>query len=402
MLSPHRDLRTGVSYWQSRPMPRVPSARLTRDIATDVLVVGAGISGALVAEALAGEHRVVIVDRRGAAKGSTPASTALVEYEIDTPLTKLARQIGADDAARAWRRSHLALHSLSARTRQLGIKCDIARRDTLYLAGNVLDADGLEKERAARRAIGIETELLRRAELKSRFGIERPAALLSHGDFTLDPRRLTGGYLRAAIANGAKLYAPVEVTDVETHRGGVTALTKAGPTIRARHVVFATGYEVPKFVPGDGHRIASTFAIATRPQRRNLWPGEALIWEASDPYLYMRTTPDGRVICGGEDEDFADDEKRDALIGKKAAAIGRKLQRLFPSLDVTPEFQWAGSFGTTGTGLPLIGAIPRKKNCWAILGFGGNGITYSRIAADIVAAALAGKADPDADLYEFR
>jgi glycine/D-amino acid oxidase-like deaminating enzyme len=401
MLSPHRDLRTGVSYWQSRPMPRVPSSRLTRDIETDVLVVGAGISGALVAETLADEHRVVIVDRRGAAKGSTPASTALVEYEIDTPLTKLTRKIGAEDAARAWRRSHLALHSLSARTRVLGIQCDMMRRDTLYLAGTELNAGGLEKEREARRAIGIEAELLRRAELKSRYGIDRPAALLSHGDFTLDPRRLTGGYLRAAIANRAKLYAPVEVTDIETHRGGITAATKAGATIRARHVVFATGYEVPKFVPPDGHRISSTFAIATRPQRRNLWPEEALIWEASDPYLYMRTTPDGRVICGGEDEDFADDEKRDALIGKKAAAIGRKLHRLLPALDVTPEFQWAGSFGTTDTGLPLIGPIPRRKNCWAILGFGGNGITYSRIAADIVSAALAGKADPDADLYRF-
>jgi glycine/D-amino acid oxidase-like deaminating enzyme len=294
------------------------------------------------------------------------------------------------------------LHSLSARTRQLGIRCDVTRRDTLYLAGNVLDDAGMEKEREARRTIGIETELLPRAELKSRYSINRPAALLSHGDFTLDPRRLTGGYLRAAIANGAKLYAPVEVTDIETHRNGVTAATKAGPTIRARHVVFATGYEVPKFVPGDGHRIASTFAIATRPQRRKLWPDEALIWESSDPYLYMRTTPDGRVICGGEDEDFADDEKRDALIGRKAAAIGRKLQRLFPALDVAPEFQWAGSFGTTDTGLPLIGAVPRKQNCWAILGFGGNGITYSRIAADIVSAALAGKKDPDADLYRTR
>jgi glycine/D-amino acid oxidase-like deaminating enzyme len=402
MLTRKRDLRTGTSYWQSRPMPRVPSARLTRDTDTDVLVVGAGISGALVAEALAADHRVVIVDRRGAAMGSTPASTALVEYEIDTPLTELTRKIGAEDAARAWRRSHLALHSLSARTRELGIRCDITRRDTLYLAGNVLNAAGLESEQEVRRAIGLETGFLSRAALKGRFGIDRPAALLSHGDFTLDPRRLTGGYLRAAVANGARLHAPVEVTDIETHRDGVTAGTRTGPTIRARHVVFATGYEVPKIVPADGHRIASTYAIATRAQRRNLWPGEVLIWEASDPYLYMRTTPDGRVICGGEDEDFADDERRDALIGKKAAAIGRKLQRFFPALDVTPEFEWAGTFGTTETGLPLIGAIPGKRNCWAILGFGGNGITYSRIAADVIRAALAGNADPDADLYTFR
>jgi len=383
-------------------MPRVPSARLTHDIDTDVLVVGAGISGALVAEALAGDYRVVVVDRRGAAKGATPASTALVQYEIDTPLTDLSRKIGTDAAGRAWRRSKLALDSLGARTRELGIRCDRSEGDTLYLAGDKLDGHDLEAEGEARRTIGFEVDFLSRRDLKERYGMDRQAALLSHGDFTLDPRRLTGGYLRAAIANGARLHAPVEVTGIEAHRSGVSAATANGPTIQAQYAIFATGYEVPKFVPRGGHRIVATYAIATRPQRRRLWPEEVLIWEASDPYLYMRTTADGRVICGGEDEDFSDDETRDALIGKKAAAIGRKLHRLFPQLDVTPEFAWAGAFGTTATGLPCIGRIRGRKNCWAILGFGGNGITYSRIAADIIRAALAGKSDPDADLYAFR
>jgi glycine/D-amino acid oxidase-like deaminating enzyme len=402
MLTRQRDLRTGTSYWQSRPSPRVPSTKLARDIRADVLVVGAGISGALVAEALSATHDVVIVDRRGPVRGSTPASTALVEYEIDTPLTELGRKIGHADAARAWRRSHLALHALYAHTRVLGIACDLQRRDTVYLSGNVLDADGLAAEAEARRAIGLEAEYLQRRELHRRYGIERRAALVSHGDFVLDPRRLTAGYLKAALANGAVIHAPVEITEVESHRTEVVAATAGGPTIRVHYVVFATGYEVPKIVPPDDHRIASTYAIATRPQPRRLWPGEALIWEASDPYLYLRTTSDGRVICGGEDEDFADDEKRDALIGRKAAAIGRKLHHLFPALDVTPQFQWAGSFGTTATGLPLIGRVPRRPRIWAILGFGGNGITYSRIAADIIRAALAGEADPDADLYRFR
>ncbi|HVY20987.1 MAG TPA: FAD-dependent oxidoreductase [Bauldia sp.] len=402
MLTRHRDLRTGTTYWQSRPMPRVPSARLQRDVETDVLVVGAGISGALVAEALSERHRVVIIDRRGPVKGSTAASTALVEYEIDTPLTVLTREIGAADAARAWRRSHLALQALSARTRALGVPCDQMNRDTLYLAGNVLDATGLKEERDARRSIGLETDFLSRAALRDRFGIERAAALLSHGDFVLDPRRLTAGYLRAAVARGARLHAPVEVMGVKSHGGGVMAFTKDGPAISAHSLIFATGYEVPKLIPQDGHRIVSTYAIATRPQRRNLWPGEALVWEASDPYLYVRTTADGRVICGGEDEDFADEEKRDALIDAKAAALGRKLHRLFPALDVTPQYRWAGSFGTTETGLPLIGPVPHKPHCWAVLGFGGNGITYSRIAADIISAALSGRADSDADLYRFR
>jgi glycine/D-amino acid oxidase-like deaminating enzyme len=399
MTTQKRDLRTGVSYWQSRPMPRVPAAALTRDIRTDVLVVGAGISGALVGEALSVSFKVVIADRRGPAKGSTPASTALVEYEIDTPLTHLARKIGATKASRAWQRSHLALHALTARTRALGISCNMGRRDNLYLAGNLLGATALREEAEARRAIGIETAFLQRDEVERRFGIRNRAALLAYGDAALDPRRLTGGYLRAALARGAALYAPVDVADIETSAGGVTAATADGPTIRAEHIIFCCGYELPASVPHGKHQVLSTYAIATSPQRSRLWPEEVFIWEASDPYLYMRTTADGRVICGGEDEEFSDAEKRDALIDRKAAAIGRKLNRLFPQLDTRPEFAWAGAFGSTETGLPSIGAIPGKPRCWAVLGFGGNGITYSRIAADIISAALAGKKDPDADLY---
>jgi glycine/D-amino acid oxidase-like deaminating enzyme len=380
-------------------MPRVPAEPLTRDIRTEVLVVGAGISGALVAEALSPSFKVVIADRRGPAKGSTPASTALVEYEIDTPLTHLARKIGASKASRAWQRSHLALHALVARTRALGISCDMGRRDNLYLAGNLLGATALCEEAEARRAIGIETAFLNRNEVERRFGITNRAALLAYGDAALDPRRLTGGYLRAALARGAVLYAPVDVADIETSAGGVTAATAGGPTIRAEHIIFCCGYELPASVPRGKHQVLSTYAIATPPQRSRLWPEEVFIWEASDPYLYMRTTADGRVICGGEDEEFSDAEKRDALIDRKAAAIGRKLNRLFPQLDTTREFAWAGAFGSTETGLPSIGAIPGKPRCWAVLGFGGNGITYSRIAADIISAALTGKRDPDADLY---
>ena len=110
----------------------------------------------------------------------------------------------------------------------------------------------------------------------------------------------------------------------------VVATAADGRRIRSSHLVFATGYEFPKSVPQRGHTIASTWAIATVPQRRRLWPGECMIWEAADPYLYVRTTPEGRVICGGEDEEFSDEEKRDALLARKTATLQRKLKQLLP------------------------------------------------------------------------
>jgi glycine/D-amino acid oxidase-like deaminating enzyme len=66
------------------------------------------------------------------------------------------------------------------------------------------------------------------------------------------------------------------------------------------------------------------------------------------------------------------------------------------------QFCWTGSFGETRTGLPKIGRIPGKPNCWVALGYGGNGIPYAQIASDIIVGALTGHPDVDADLYDFR
>ena len=123
--------------------------------------------------------------------------------------------------------------------------------------------------------------------------------------------------------------------------------------------------------------------------------------EASDPYLYMRATIDGRAICGGEDEDFTDETLRDELMPAKSERIAQKLAALFPQLDTTPEFIWTGSFGTTSTGLPYIGAIPRHPRIFAAMGYGGNGITFSQIASEVVSAALQGLDDCDASLFAF-
>ncbi|GGE39025.1 FAD-dependent oxidoreductase [Agaricicola taiwanensis] len=403
MVTQKRDLRTGRTIWQEKRLPSVPAKSLKHDVETDILIIGAGISGGMIAEALAADgHKVMIVDRRGPLKGSTAASTALIQYEIDTPLTKLARSIGMANAIRAWRRSVLAVHSLAAKAQELGGGDEFIPRSSLYLSGDELNADALIKEGQARRLAGIETTILTRAQLKSRFNIKREAALLGYDNRAADPRQLAALFLNEAVRHGADIRAKVEIVDVEAKRSGIRAMTKSGCEIRCKRLVFATGYEVPKGMPPDGHRIVSTYAIATVPQPRKLWPEQCFIWEASDPYLYLRTTRKGAIICGGEDESFSDAEIRDQLLPAKTATLRKKLGKLLPNISTEVEHAWTGSFGTTDTGLPLIGEIPGMANCWAALGYGGNGITYSRIAADLIRAAFSGQEDPDADLYRFR
>lgn len=395
-------LRAGRSIWQARRLPSIPYRPLTRRHTTDVAIIGAGITGAMVAEMLSADGlRVTIIDRRRPLTGSTAASTALLQYEIDKPLSLLSRRIGLERAQRIWRRSYLALSALRERVQHLGIDADVERRGSLYLQGDLLDARGLELEMEARRRAGFQVALLTRGEVEEQFGIRNRVAILSHGNLTADPRRLAAGFLRAAVKRGTQICSPVEVVDVAPGRDGVRLETSAGREVSARQVVFATGYELPRGIPRKGHTIASTWALATRPQPSKLWPTHCTIWEASEPYLYLRAGPGGRIICGGEDEEFADEDARDALLDSKVATLEAKLGRLLPGIDPRHQFAWCGSFGGSRSGTPTIGRVPGMPNCHAVLGYGGNGITFSMMAAQLLRSAIAGVADPDADLFSF-
>jgi SAM-dependent methyltransferase len=113
----------------------------------------------------------------------------------------------------------------------------------------------------------------------------------------------------------------------------------------------------------------------------------------------VRATRDGHVICGGEDEEFADEASRDAQLKGKARTLEKKLAMLLPKVEPRAEFAWTASFGQSKTGLPSIGPIPGHARCYAVLGYGGNGITFSMLAAQLVSASIGGRPDPDAELF---
>lgn len=395
-----RDLRTGASLWADSRGLGVPVRPLTAAISVDVAIVGAGISGAFMAHELSRERSVAVLDRRPPLTGSTMASTALLQWEIDLPLTALTGRIGAAKATRAYLRSRSAVDALKRIVAEERIVCGLRDKSSLYLAGDEYGSRALEAEAEARAAIGLDSDYIGAAALRQRFGIERTGAVISTGSASGDPARLAAGLLRRAEARGAGVYSTVEVLQAASDPDGVTLLTDAGHAVRAKAVVFCCGYEFPRGVPTGGARVISTWAMASKPRQRcPAWLRDMLVWEASDPYLYFRMGADGRLIVGGEDEASPVAHEDKAKLKRKCGTIAAKLKRLLPEVEFEIDYAWAGAFGESATGLPSIGPVPDMDHCWAVMGFGGNGITYSVIASQIVAAEVRGGSDPDADLY---
>jgi glycine/D-amino acid oxidase-like deaminating enzyme len=395
-----RDLRTGRSVWVDSPGLGVPARPLRAALSVDVAVVGAGISGAFTARELARDHSVAVLDRRAPLMGSTMASTALLQWEIDLPLTALGGRIGIAKARRAYARSWSAVQALKRIVEDDRIPCGLAERRSLYLAGDEYGHRALKTEAEARAAMGLPSEYLDGPALREGFGIDRTGAILSQGSASADPARLAAGLLRRAAADGARIFAPVEVTEVLSDPDGVTLATDTGHAVRARHVVFCCGYEFPKGVPTPGGKVISTWALASKQRARcPAWLRDTLVWEASDPYLYVRMARDGRLIAGGEDEEGPDNHDDPDKVRRKCERIARKLHDLLPGVEFDIDYAWGGAFGESATGLPLIGPAPGMPHTHVVMGFGGNGITYSVIASQVVAAAVRGGSDPDADLY---
>jgi glycine/D-amino acid oxidase-like deaminating enzyme len=389
-------LRAGTTVWQADEAHRqsIATGRLGvgEIMTTDVVIVGAGITGAFLAERFTRAGRgVVLIDRREPVTGSTAASTAMLLWELDASLLELEDRLGFDAAARIALQCRQAVTNIAALVTRLEIDCEFTPRPSLYLAGNTLDAADLREEHRIRALIGIEGRYLDEGAV-AEAGFAGDAALLYPGSAEADPVKLARGLIAAAQARGAIVLSPATADVYQTDADGVTVATREGAVVRAKTLVLANGYEMPDFVDAAKHALVSSWAVATRRSDGEAWPQNALVWEAADPYLYLRSTADGRIIAGGEDEEHSSADERERLMQQKIAALLDRVAARCPGLGkLDVEYAWSGVFGETDDALPMIGSVPERPSCLAAFGYGGNGITFSAIAAQLLEAELEGR-----------
>lgn len=397
------NLKSGAPFWVVKNGLMHSYPRLRQNIECDVLVVGAGITGALIGDHLARAGMSVgVIDQREAGWGSTAASTALLQYEIDTELQDLCARYGVENGVLAYKACEAAIGSLGRLVKSLG-GVDFQSMHSLYFASRWYHKHRLETEGALRLEHGFKLDVLDRQALSSRLGIDAPVALLSSVAAEVDPYQLSHKLLTRIVSLGGQVHARTQLDRFETVGGGVTAYLESGHTVQCKHLVLASGYETQKWLTQRVASNRSSYALVSEPM-----PGElgalknTLVWESARPYLYLRSTGDERLIVGGEDDAIDIAVRRDLRVEKKAARLVKRVKNLFPALDLKVAFAWAGTFAETDDGLPFFG--PHQAHGPQVhfaMAYGGNGITYSLIGAEMLRDLLIGKTHPCAKLFSF-
>lgn len=97
-------LRSSEPFWLEKNgiLNSYPSLR--KNMETEILIVGGGITGSLIAhQCMEDGYKTVLLDKREISHGSTSATTSMLQYEIDVPLFKLIKKIGAEGAVANYR-----------------------------------------------------------------------------------------------------------------------------------------------------------------------------------------------------------------------------------------------------------------------------------------------------------
>lgn len=397
------DLHWGYPFWLVKDGLPYSYPKLQEPFMTDVVVLGGGISGALTAYYLikAGVDCVVL-DARTIGLGSTCASTSLLQYEIDTPLCLLKNMVGYKNAVRAYKLCAEAIEKIAAITKELNFS-DFNFKKSLYYAVDKKHIRFLKEECTIRKENGFAVDYLDEQMIKDEFHFSAPGAILSQLGAHINAYLFTHTLLQHGAKNGLKVYDRTPVKKIEHTNKGVTLKAENNCTVKAKKLVYATGYEAIHFIKKKIVTLYSTYATITEQfnTQMKFWKDDAMIWNTAKPYLYIRSVGDNRILVGGRDEKFINRHKQDNLINKKSKLLAKDFCTLFPNVPFTPEFSWAGVFGATKDGLPFIGSYKKLSNSFFALGYGGNGITFSAVAAEILADIIKGKKNDDAKIFSF-
>ena len=376
---------------------------LKKSIKTDVLIIGGGITGSLIAHQCVNDgYDTVLIDKREIAHGSTSATTSMLQYEIDVTLYKLIDLIGENNAVKSYKACYKSIDRLEKIVREIGSTCGFKKKESLYFAASKKDSKWLYKEFEARKKYGLSVSWLTDVDIRDRYRLHKTyGGILSKQAASIDAFQFTHDVLKYNAARGLRIFDKTELTTIRYADDCVYAEVESKHVIEAKKIIYCTGYETTNLIEENFVDLFNTYAIVGEQNEDDQSDlNETLFWNTASPYIYMRTTDDNRLLIGGEDKKFGK-VTNGKLIEKKSEKLKKYINKHLPHYDFTIDFSWAGTFGETKDGNPYIGEHKDFPNSLFVLGFGGNGITFSVIGMDIVSKLLKNQTHELVDIYRF-
>jgi glycine/D-amino acid oxidase-like deaminating enzyme/nitrite reductase/ring-hydroxylating ferredoxin subunit len=385
------------SIWQKIERPIFPV--LLEDVAADVCVVGAGISGLTTAYLLLKEGRnVVVIDREQLlGEHESGLTSAHLSNALDDRYSYLHRLHGEQGARLAAESHTMAIDEIERICRDEDIHCDFERVPGYLFLGPEHDEDFLRDEMKAARAAGLfDVEFLSRSPISL---FDTGPCLKFQNQAQFHPLKYLIGLSLAVQRAGGRIFLQTAATHIE---GGHPARvhTALGHKILCEDIVVATN--VPfndKLIMQTKNAAYRTYTVGVEIPWGHFPP--ALLWDTSDPYHYIRLVRDNNtlkdvLIVGGADHRVGHEHDPEHRFSELTEWIGTRL-----NLDEPVTERWSGQIIEPVDGMAYIGRNPNDAdNVYIVTGDSGNGLTHGTIAGMLLRDLILNRENPWTDLYD--
>jgi glycine/D-amino acid oxidase-like deaminating enzyme/nitrite reductase/ring-hydroxylating ferredoxin subunit len=363
---------------------------LTGDLAADVAVIGAGITGLTTAALLLDQGRsVAVLDMERVGSGETGRTTAHLTEAVDARYRDIAHDFGREGARLVCESSQASIAQIERLAAKHGLSCGLRRLPGYLYTEDPGEVARLDDELDAARQAGARVAFVRDVPLP----FPTAGALRFDDQAEVHPLRYLAGLARALAGAGVRIMEQTRA--VEVHDGEPCRITTEAGTVTARDVVVAAHVPfVNRVLLHTKLAAYRSYAMAHRPP-----PGlalDGLFWDTTDPYHYTRIYTGGReplLIVGGEDHKVGQDHDTEGCFARLAAWA----QSRFGVDGVAAR--WSGQIIEPVDGLPYIGRNALSGHVWVATGYSGNGITFGTLAAMIISDLIAGRPNAFAELY---
>ena len=382
-------------FWLDDPAKPNPEPQLTKNISTDLVIIGAGFAGlwtALLAKEENPNRDIVLLEAGEVASGASGRNGGFMDASITHGfLNGLSR----------WPKEIAVLHALGiknldeieATLTRLGIECDYQRVGEIDIATEPYLLNEFKQFIELAKAYNINFQYLDHDQMQC--VVKSPIFIGGVKRFDssiVNPAQLAWGLRNTCLDLGVRLYENTPVTKLEDANKTIIAHTPHGQVCANRAALATNAF--PPLLKRISYYVVPVYdyVIMTEPlapsQREAIgWNGREGLSDGNHQFHYFRTTKDGRILWGGFDAIYYWNNSFGPQLENNPASFARLAEHFFqafPQLEgLRFSHAWGGAIDTCSRFSPFWGIAHHGKTAYT-MGYTGLGVGATRFGAQVI------------------